>query len=69
VNDVDREELRQKIFGTKEQVSTEVSPSINPDLLKLFPPSKIEHIKRKALRRYAARQDIQWQHFLESMSK
>ena len=69
MNDREREDLRQKIFGSKEQANTSNASSVNPDLLKLFPPSRLERIKRKALRKYAAKQDAQYQKWLEAVSQ
>jgi hypothetical protein len=47
----------------------ETAPGVNPDLLQRFPPERLEAIKRKSLRRYKARQDDQWQRWLDSVSR
>ncbi len=74
----EREEIRKEIFGKpkKEVVSgqsennptTEANPEINPNLLKMFPPERIERIKKKELRRYKAAQDRKWRNYLESVN-
>lgn len=58
--------------------NTTVTPSVQPTvpktetnsaLAQMFPPKRIEAINRKALRRYKDRQDLQWQRWLDSVSK
>ena len=41
----------------------------NTALARRFPPERIASIKRKALRGYKARQDAQWQRWLDSVSQ
>ena len=44
-------------------------PVKSASLNQMFPPERIEAIKRKALRRYKAKQDLQWQRWLDSVSR
>lgn len=69
--DIEREELRRKLFPPKQEEEAIVSnsPSISPNLLKLFPASKIERIKKKSLRKFKAAQDKQWDNFLKAVSE
>ena len=39
------------------------------DLAKMFPPERIEQIKRRELRRYKAAQDKKWQNWMEKVSR
>jgi predicted anti-sigma-YlaC factor YlaD len=39
------------------------------ELAQMFPPERIEAIKRKELRRYKAAQDKKWENWLEGVSK
>lgn len=68
MDDIDREKLRQKIFGPKEQEQGNI-PGVSPALLRLFPPSRLERIKRRALRKYKAKQDIQYKRWLQRVSE
>ncbi|MDD5703166.1 MAG: hypothetical protein PHU23_14100 [Dehalococcoidales bacterium] len=50
-------------------VQQPVEPPANTALTQMFPPERIASIKRKALRGYKARQDAQWQRWLDSVSQ
>ena len=39
------------------------------DLARMFPPERIEQIKRRELRRFKAAQDKKWQSWLEQVSR
>ena len=39
------------------------------ELARMFPPERIEQIKKKELRRYQAAQDEKWRRWLEAVSK
>ena len=39
------------------------------DLAEMFPPERIEQIKRRELRRFKAAQDKKWQNWLEKVSR
>jgi len=39
------------------------------ELAKMFPPERIEQIKKKELRRYKAAQDEKWRRWFESVSR
>jgi hypothetical protein len=39
------------------------------ELARMFPPERIEQIKKKELRRYKATQDKKWENWLEGVSK
>lgn len=67
--DIERKELRQKLFGTKEQGNTPIASSVSLALLKLFPPERLERIKKKELRKYEAAQDKKWRNYLEAVSE
>jgi len=42
---------------------------VRADLQAMFPPERIEAIKRRELRRFKQAQDEKWQNWLESVSK
>jgi len=42
---------------------------VRADLQAMFPPERIEAIKRRELRRFKQAQDKKWQNWLESVSK
>lgn len=77
--DIERERIRKEIFDKsdtepKEQTIIprnilEEQPEINPELLKMFPPERLERIKKKELRKYKASQGKKWRNYLESVSK
>lgn len=71
MNDTEREELRRRLFPPKQQESnnTATASFISPALLKLFPPERIARIKAKALRKYAAKQDAQYERWLQRVSE
>ena len=72
MDDQERERLRQQIFGSPvKQGEGNAFPasSINPKLLRLFSPQRLERIKAKELRKYKAAQDKKWQNYLEAVSK
>jgi len=46
-----------------------IEPAADTSLNQMFPPKRIEAIKRKALKRYKARQDEQWRRWLEGVSR
>ena len=39
------------------------------ELVKMFPPERVEQIKKKELRRYKAAQDEKWRRWFESISR
>jgi hypothetical protein len=39
------------------------------ELAKMFPPERIEQIKKKELRRYKVAQDKKWRNWLEAVSR
>lgn len=58
-----RRRLRQKIFGDS-------PPNNTPQALtRVFPQARLECIKKKAVRRYKARQDVMWQRWLEGVAR
>ncbi len=46
-----------------------IQPAANTSLNQMFPPERLQAIKRKALKRYKAKQDVQWQRWLDSVSR
>ena len=44
-------------------------PSDETELAALFPPERIERIKREELRRFKAAQDKKWKRWFESVSR
>lgn len=65
---------RQKVYGKPEQVTQEqpsigVNPEVNPGLLRMFPPERLERIMKKEARRYKAALRKKWDHWLEAVSK
>lgn len=66
MTDDGRKLLRQEIFRPREQTN---ASSINSDLLKLFPPSRLASIKRRELRRFRQRQDVKWSKWLQAVSE
>lgn len=63
------EEIEREIFNNSNGQGQSNIPGVSPALLKLFPPEKIERIKKKSLRKFAASQDKQWRNFLEAVSE
>lgn len=69
--------IKREIFGKPKNVtqgqpnvSGEVTePEINPELLRMFPPERLERIKKKELRKYKAAQGKKWRNYMESVSK
>lgn len=46
-----------------------IQPAADTKLNQMFPPERLQAIKRKALKRYKAKQDEQWQRWLDSVSR
>ena len=75
--DKETERIKREIFSKPKEVTQEQPgiptgtehQEINPELLKMFPPERLERIKRKELRKYAAAQDKKWKKYLESVNK
>lgn len=72
--DNERERIRREIYDkpketTQKQSDGVESTEINPELLKMFPPERLEKIKEKELRKYKAAQDKKWRKYLESVSE
>jgi len=76
--DKETERIKREIFGKPREDNTSQqhgSPSvgtegeINPELLRMFPPERIERIKKKELRKYKNAQDKKWRNYLDSVSK
>lgn len=68
----EKERLRHEIFDRPVKQggsNTSIASSISPDLLRLFPPARLERIKRKELRKFEAAQDKKWRNYLEAVSK
>ena len=73
------EEIRREIFhkpkdtpqeSSKEGThTTENNPEINPELLKMFPPKRIEKLMEKEARRYKNALRKKWDRWLEAVSK
>ena len=55
------EEFIAKLKGSEKKHEVE--------LARMFPPERIEQIKKKELRRYQAAQDEKWRRWLEAVSK
>ena len=53
------------IVPAAQKIETAAKPGLN----QMFPPERIEVIKRKALKRYKDKQDEQWRRWLESVSR
>lgn len=69
------DKIKREVFTDKEtkensQGNTSIdNPEINPELLKMFPPERMEKIKRRELRRYKQAQEKKWKNWMESVSK
>lgn len=68
MNDIEREELRLKLFGPKEPEQSNI-PGVSLALLQMFPPSRLARIKKKELRKYKAAQDKKWRNYLQRVSE
>ncbi len=55
------EEFITKLKGSEKKHEVE--------LVKMFPPERLEKIKVRELRRYKAAQDKKWQNWMEGVSK
>lgn len=58
--------LRQLVRRGKGASSTSQTPPSN-SLTDIFPPEKIEEIKKRELRRFKASQDKKWRRWLDSV--
>lgn len=71
----EREKIRRQIFGKPTQGQpnapgeVEVNPDVNPELLKMFSPERLERIKKKELRKYKAALEKKWRNWFTSVSK
>jgi hypothetical protein len=69
MDNIEREKLRRKIFGTNKPTNVEVGPEVNPELLKLFSKERLKRIMTKELRRFRQRQGVKWSRWLQAVSK
>ncbi len=60
---------RSNVPSVQKPAPADTELEANPNLTQMFPPERLEAIKRKALRRYQAKQDAQWQHWLDNISR
>ena len=63
------EQLVAKLKGRVVSGSEGVEPEVNPKLREMFPPERVERIKKKELRRFREAQDKKWRNWLEEVSK
>jgi len=63
------EEIKREIFSNPDKQEQSNIPGVSPALLRLFPPARLERIKAKALRKYKAKQDIQYERWLQRVSE
>lgn len=76
--DKERERIRKEIFDKpkevvqeppKEDNGTEINPDINPGLLKMFPPERLDRIMKKEARKYKDALKKKWGNWFRAVSK
>lgn len=70
----ERERIRKEIFDRpKEEIRRPPDggedSDINPKLLKMFPPERLERIMRKELRKYGMALKKKWDNWFKAVSK
>ncbi len=70
--DKERERIKREIFGNPKVIIQEqpkAPDEVNPKLLRMFPPERVERIMRKEARKYKEALKKKWDNWFRAVSK